>query len=485
MTLDLAVCVENVSKCYHIYNKKNDRLAQALTLGRIQRAREFWALKDISFQVQKGESVGIVGANGSGKSTLLQLLYGILQPTNGSIRVDGRICALLELGAGFNPEETGRENVLINAAIMGVPTIEVPAFYEKVAAFADIGDFINQPVKVYSTGMAMRLAFGLQISLPKEILVIDEALAVGDDLFQRRCHVALENFKDSGGTILFVSHTAGAVRQLCSTALFLDQGRLVQRGNCRTVVENYQKFLYMREPQRSQFKESLMSGRIVSTPNLPAAKLERPSKAAITVIQSLAEEASTHDQGVDRDPPPAQWEDGLTPQTTVTYQTIGAEISDPKIETFDGRRVNVLNRNERYRFRYRVTFSRAASNVIFGMLIKPTSSGVELGGGAHDSPENYAKHIQPGSVYDISFEFQACLLPGVYYLNCGVLGDLGDHDGFLHRVIDAVAFRMRNVYSRVYYGHVDFDYRTTCRLVSTVGGEMEPAEDRLALKAAG
>jgi lipopolysaccharide transport system ATP-binding protein len=445
MASELAAVVEQVGKCYHVYDKNIDRLKQSLSLGQRKLYREFWALRDISFDVKRGETLGIVGANGSGKSTLLQLLFGVLHPTVGRLQVNGKIGGLLELGAGFNPEETGRENILINAAILGVPKDQIPELYEKVIAFADIGDFLDQPVKVYSSGMAVRLGFALQINVPYDIMVIDEALAVGDELFQRRCYAALENFRDGGGTILYVSHAAASVKQLCNRALFLDHGQLVQQGRCKTVVDNYQKFLYMREPARSQFKQELMNG--------PEAGEE--SGAIADVVAR-----------VDPNLPAADYEPGLSSQTATYYQSIGAVISNPRVETTDGRRVNLLNPLERYCYRYRVEFHETAEVAVFGWLVKSTS-GLELGGGAHDSEEGYIRDARAGSVYEVSFEFTTSLYPGIYYLNCGVSGTVGTYHGFLHRVIDAVAFRVRNVYSKVHTGFVDFDYRAVCRVVNT------------------
>jgi lipopolysaccharide transport system ATP-binding protein len=444
MASELAAVVENVGKCYHVYDKNIDRLKQSLVLGKRRLYREFWALRDISFNVERGETLGIVGANGSGKSTLLQLLFGVLHPTVGRLQVNGKIGGLLELGAGFNPEETGRENILINAAILGVPADEIPELYEKVIAFADIGDFLDQPVKVYSSGMAVRLGFALQINVPYDIMVIDEALAVGDELFQRRCYAALESFRARGGTILYVSHAAASVKQLCNRALFLDHGQLVQQGRCKTVVDNYQKFLYMREPQRSAFRDQLILGGTAEEENAPA-----PPQPIVPVTLT---------------PPPPDFEPGLSSQTTTSYQSIGALILNPRIETLDGRVVNVLNPLERYRFCYRVKFDQPADGVIFGWLIKSTS-GFELGGGAHENYDGYLRDVAAGSLYDVEFEFNVSLYPGIYYLNCGVLGRADNYEGFLHRLVDVIAFRVRNIYSRINAGLVDFDYRATYRPV--------------------
>jgi len=463
MASEIVAVVENVGKCYHVYEKNIDRLKQAFVFGRRKLYREFWALRNISFEVEKGETLGIVGANGSGKSTLLQLMFGVLQPTEGRLRVQGRVGGLLELGAGFNPEETGRSNVLINAAILGVKPAEMPALFERVAAFADIGDFLDQPIKVYSSGMAVRLGFALQISVPADVLIIDEALAVGDELFQRKCYAALENFRNRGGTVIFVSHSAGSVKQMCRRAVFLDRGRIVQRGKCKTVVDNYQKFLYMREPEKSQFRAELMAAPPVPIDTDahidPMASLN-PHQAKVQLLRN----DSSYDQGVDRDPQPADYEEGLATQSATYYQPIGAVISAPRIETLDGRKVNLLNPRERYRYRYRVEFRAHAREVVFGWLVKSTS-GLELGGGAHDCSDGYVPAVNPGDVYDVSFEFNACLFPGIYYLNCGVSGTMDDFDGFLHRVIDAVAFRVRNVYSKLITGFVDFDFRASYELL--------------------
>lgn len=469
MSSSLAAAVENVSKCYHVYTRNIDRLKQAFSFGRVERYRRFWALKDISFEVKRGDSVGIVGVNGSGKSTLLQILYGVLQPTSGKVQVNGKIGAMLELGGGFNPEETGRENVLINAAIMGIAPDQIPALYERIVSFADIGEFIDQPVKVYSTGMVVRLGFALQINAPKDILIVDEAMAVGDELFQRKCYAAMEKFMDDGGTVLFVSHAAALVKQLCSTAIFLDAGRLVQKGPCKVAVDNYQKFLYMREPQRSQFKAELMAeGVPAPMPGVSDAGSERNAPPPST--EGLAAErpalAGTIDRGVDQNPPPAEFDTELAKHKSIAYQTLGAAIGDVRIETPDGRRVNVLNPGERYVFRYRVDFERESRNVIFGMLIKSTS-GVELGGGAHDAADGYLRVALRGSRYDVRFEFTACLLPGVYYFNCGVMGNNEESYAFLHRMVDVLAFRIRNVfYRRHVHGFVDFNYRANISEIS-------------------
>ncbi|MGD0463545.1 MAG: ABC transporter ATP-binding protein [Tepidisphaeraceae bacterium] len=436
--MSVMVEVHNLSKCYHVYAAPVDRVKQAITLGHKRYYREFWALRDISFSIQRGETIGIVGANGSGKSTLLQLITGVLTPTVGQVHLNGKVAALLELGAGFNPELTGRQNISINAAILGIQRQAFDELFERTLAFADIGLFIDCPVKTYSSGMGVRLAFALQMSLPKEILIVDEALAVGDELFQRKCFAALEEFRANGGTTVFVSHAAAMVKELCDRALFLDAGQLIQAGECTPVVENYQKFLFMREPQRSAFRENLRQG---SAPAAAGAELPAADKAASGPEERADGEFAPH----------------LKPQSQVVYPSQGAEISNARVETLAGRVVNILIPHFRYRFCYDVAFHEDCSHVLFGMVIK-NATGTELGGTAHAAPGLGERKVPPGSVYKVAFEFTACLLTGMFYLNCGVTGSRGDYHGFLARVVDVLVVQIRKPAARQVTGFIDFDF---------------------------
>jgi lipopolysaccharide transport system ATP-binding protein len=250
MSSEIAIKVENLSKCYHIYDKPRDRLFQMLGRGRKQYFREFWALKDVSFELKKGETVGIIGRNGSGKSTLLQMICGTLNPTSGSIQVNGRIAALLELGSGFNPEFTGRENVYMNASVLGLSKEEIDARYNDIVAFADIGEFIEQPVKTYSSGMLVRLAFAVIAHVDADVLVIDEALAVGDAFFTQKCMRFLRGFMKAG-TVLFVSHDTGSVKSLCNHAIWLEKGQVLQEGSPKDVCDLYLEAFYEAQQGRS------------------------------------------------------------------------------------------------------------------------------------------------------------------------------------------------------------------------------------------
>jgi lipopolysaccharide transport system ATP-binding protein len=239
MSSDIAIAVRDVSKVYQIYERPQDRLKQMLWRGRRTFHDEFWALRGIDFEVKKGETVGIVGRNGSGKSTLLQIICGTVTPTTGTVERNGRISALLELGSGFNPEFSGRENVFLNGAIIGMTRSEMEERFDRIAAFADIGQFIDSPVKHYSSGMFARLAFSVAIHVDPEILIVDEILAVGDMAFQRKCLNKFYEIRENGCSILFVSHDQYQVKSICQRALYLDRGRQKMFGPAGEVIDEY------------------------------------------------------------------------------------------------------------------------------------------------------------------------------------------------------------------------------------------------------
>ena len=252
MCSDIAIRVENLSKCYQIYNKPSDRLKQFLypSIKRVvgkpvhNYYQDFWALNNINFVIPKGETVGVIGKNGSGKSTLLQIICGTLTPTSGLVNTQGRIGALLELGSGFNPEFTGRENVYLNASVLGLKKDEIEAKLDDILSFADIGAFIDQPVKKYSSGMSVRLAFAVQAQIEPDILIVDEALAVGDARFQAKCFSRLQKLKEGGTSILLVTHSSEQIVQHCSYALLLNNGQQVAEGNPKLVVNQYHDILF-------------------------------------------------------------------------------------------------------------------------------------------------------------------------------------------------------------------------------------------------
>jgi ABC-type polysaccharide/polyol phosphate transport system ATPase subunit len=244
-----AITVQSVSKYYKLYSKPSDKLKEMLLLNKKKFHTDFWALRDVSFEVEKGQTVGIVGQNGSGKSTLLKIITGVLQPTTGNVCLNGRVAALLELGAGFNPEFTGRENVYLNGAIQGFSRKEMDERIEAIEAFAEIGRFIDEPVKTYSSGMYVRLAFSAAIHVDPDILVVDEALAVGDSRFQMKCFRKFEEFQEKGKTILFVTHDVQTVKQYCNYAYLLDKGKIIDYGEPNKVVNSYYQIIYANDEE--------------------------------------------------------------------------------------------------------------------------------------------------------------------------------------------------------------------------------------------
>ena len=447
---DIAIRVSNLSKCYHIYDTPRDRLKQ-FTLPRLYRMagqppkqyfREFWALKDISFEVKKGESVGIVGRNGSGKSTFLQIITGTLSPTTGTIAIHGRIAALLELGSGFNPEFTGRENVFMNAAILGLDKEEVVERFDDIAAFADIGSFIEQPVKTYSSGMVVRLAFAVAINVDPDILIIDEALSVGDELFQRKCFSRIETIRASGATILFVSHSSSAIVELCDRAVLMDAGEKLAVGEPKQIVGCYQKLLYAPMDKCEYIREQIRrAGKLPVNTHGPAENVPPEHQDPSAQFETAQE----------------SFDPNLSPSSTIEYESSGAYIESPAVLTLAGKQVNNLLRGKNYLFTYTVRFTKGASHVLFGMLIK-TVSGVELGGGTSAmSRQHRLICIKEGECYRVKFRFRCSLNPGVYFLNAGVRGVVVDVEEYLHRILDSICIRVIGNAEGFSNGNVDFD----------------------------
>ncbi|EHL22755.1 ABC transporter [Acidovorax sp. NO-1] len=459
MSSEVTIKVENLSKCYQIYQHPHHRLKQFVLphlqawfgKPRTMYFKEFWALKNVSFEIKRGETVGIIGRNGSGKSTLLQMICGTLQPTQGSIQTTGRISALLELGSGFNPEFTGRENVYMNGAVLGLTVEEISQRFDDITAFAEIGEFIEQPVKTYSSGMMVRLAFAVAINVAPDILIIDEALSVGDELFQRKCFARIEAIRKSGATILFVSHSGAQIVELCDRAILVDSGENLAIGIPKQIVGIYQKLLYAPTEKQALIREQIRH--MTDSQSDQLLKRENQPRNAF----SVEPEAQILQENFDP---------RLTPASLIEYASHGAYIGTPEIFTEDGRRVNNLVRGNIYRYRYLVTFSRFAQNVRFGMLVK-TTSGIELGGGTTaQSTCDSLNDIEPDTSYQIDFRFRCSLNPGVYFMNAGVLGDVEGNLMFLHRLVDVAMFRVLSEQNSLATGIVDFECRPNISLIS-------------------
>ena len=404
---DIAISVQNLSKCFQIYEKPRDRLKQ-FVIPRLRRIAskgpkkyfsEFWAIKDVSFEIKKGETIGIVGRNGSGKSTLLQLICGTLSPTSGSVQTSGRVAALLELGSGFNPEFTGRENVYMNAAVLGLRKEEVDERFNDIASFADIGQFIDQPVRTYSSGMMVRLAFAVAINVDPEILIVDEALSVGDELFQRKCFSRIESIRASGATILFVSHSGAQIVQLCDRAFLIDAGEMLVSSSPKQILGHYQKLISAPIDKGSQIRADIRM--------LNQSITELHVKTIGDMETKLAENNALQEY----------YDPYLKPKSTIVFESHGALIESPQVLTKTGEPVNNLIQGKCYCYVYSVRFEQDATNVRFGMLIKSTT-GMELGGAMSSSSlGNSIQNILAGSLIKIEFEFKCLLNTGVYFLN--------------------------------------------------------------------
>jgi lipopolysaccharide transport system ATP-binding protein len=449
---DFSIRVEGLSKRYEIYAQPVDRLKQMI-LPRAQRAAgrparnyfsEFWAVRDVSFDVRRGETVGIVGRNGSGKSTLLQMICGTLHPTLGTIAVSGRIAALLELGAGFNPEFTGRENVRLSGLLYGLSERELNARFDAILDFAEIGEFIDQPVKTYSSGMYVRLAFSVAINVAPDVLVVDEALSVGDEAFQRKCFARIEAIRESGATVLFVSHAAGMVVELCNRAILLDGGELLAQGLPKTIVSRYHKLLYAPGHSVAAVRDQIRGGesRVECEPGIESTNAGRRPRA-----------------GNASSPPDECWlDEGLVPRSTLRYTDRGATIGQPCVTNEHGRRVNVLHAGGEYVYSFNVTIRKPALGVRFGMAIK-TTTGFALGGATTAANAGEGLMTSPDQEYRVRFRFRALLAPGVYFLNAGVTAAEPEGEVFLDRIIDAVMIRIMPDSRRLATELVDFDVR--------------------------
>lgn len=438
---EIAIHVENLSKCYHIYGEPQDRLKQSI-FPRVQRLlsrpvkqyfKEFWALQNVSFSVPKGETVGIIGRNGSGKSTLLQVICGTLTPTSGLIETKGRIAALLELGSGFNLEFTGRENVYLNGAILGLSMEEIDARFDRIAAFADIGEFIERPVKMYSSGMIVRLAFSVQAMVDPDILIVDEALAVGDEKFQRKCFARLEELKDRGTSILFVSHSGVQINELCDRVLLLDHGTRVMYSEPLKTVRAYQRLIFAPAEEQERLVQEYKGVDLLGVVELPVdAQQETLSEISVQAVSAF-------------DP-------NLIPDTRHVYPVQGAEISSFQIMDTNYQSVNLLLPGGEYKVRFSGRFLENRTRVFFGVNFR-SISGVVVTGQRYPEDGKYIQETIAGNEFSITFGFKMVLLPGTYFVSGGIWAS--EEPNCLHRILDALMIRVLPERSSSSFGYVN------------------------------
>ena len=383
---EVAIEVRNLNKVYKLYDKPSDRFKEALRLTK-KEYKEHYALRDVDMSIYQGETVGIIGTNGSGKSTILKIITGVLNPTSGHVQVNGRISALLELGAGFDMEYNGIENVYLNGTMIGFSEEEIEAKLPEILEFADIGDYVYQPVKTYSSGMFVRLAFAVAINIDPEILIVDEALSVGDVFFQAKCYRKFEEFKEKGKTILFVSHDLSSISKYCDRVYLLNQGELLGEGTPKKMIDAYKQVLV------GQYEET--------------------------------------DQGHT-----AEGEAGQNPEL-LEYGTHQAEIQEVYIQDERGVRANAIMKGSIFSIHMKVAFHEHIPAPIFAYSIKNVI-GVEITGTNTMVEKAYLDSAEPGQVKEVVFTQEMNLQGGEYLLSLGLTGYEGDHFQVYHRLYDAL-----------------------------------------------
>lgn len=403
----IAIQVDNVSKIYKLYDNPMDRLKESLGLSKKKRYKEHYALNQVSFDVKKGECVGIIGTNGSGKSTILKIITGVLNPTSGNVKIDGRISALLELGAGFNMEYTGIENVYLNGTMIGFSKEEIDQKLDDILAFADIGDFVNQPVKTYSSGMFVRLAFAVAINIDPEILIVDEALSVGDVFFQAKCYKKFEDFKKMGKTILFVSHDLSSIARYCDRVVLLNKGVKKEEGAPQEMVDLYKKILVGADENSEK----------------------KTDEAAQTKDILHANEKSKTGK---------MWKDNFEINPNVDeYGNGEAHIIDFAVVDDMGNITNTIVKGTRFTIKSKVQFENDVYDPIFTYTFK-TLKGQDITGTNTMYEKKSIGLAGKGDVYVASFSQEMNLQGGEYLLSISCTGFKGSEFVAYHRLYDVI-----------------------------------------------
>lgn len=408
MDNNIAIKVDHVSKMYKLYDKPSDRLKESLGLTRKKKYHEHWALNDVCFEVKKGETVGIIGTNGSGKSTILKIITGVLNPTAGEVAINGRISALLELGAGFNMEYTGIENVYLNGMMIGFSREEIDQRLDDILKFADIGDFVNQPCKTYSSGMFVRLAFAVAINIDPEILIVDEALSVGDVFFQAKCYKKFEDFKKMGKTILFVSHDLGSISKYCDRVVLLNRGKKLAEGTPKEMVSMYKRIMVNQDKAEE-----------IAAHQMDMSSLEEDDEKEI-------KEAACE----------GQWKNhyNLNPDVD-EYGNGAAEIEDFAIIDENGNYTNAIVKGTRFRLKSKVKFKQDVHDPIFTYTFK-NIQGVAITGTNTMYEKKDVPLAKEGETYVATFEQDMFLQGGEYLLSMSCTGYRDGEFQVYHRLYD-------------------------------------------------
>jgi lipopolysaccharide transport system ATP-binding protein len=463
---DTAVKLEKVSKFYKLYHSPKDRLKEALHPFGKKLHREFYALKNIDLEVKRGEILGIVGRNGSGKSTLLQLIARIIPANSGHLTVNGRISTLLDVGAGMDPNFTGIQNIFFGGLMQGFSHEEMKLRLDEIAAFADIGDFIHQPLKTYSWGMRARLGFALAVNVDPEILVVDEVLAVGDVMFQRKCYARMETMLTSGCTVLYVTHNANTANELCTRVILLDQGEVILDAPPRVTTAKFEQLLFSSPDRVAEVRREIGKLNHLSD-------TEKTSLAAAFAAPLPPEPAAEPTIGQGRLEEQPDLLPQMVSQSRVVYRTRDVDILDVHIRTLSGQRVNSLVPHQEYIYSYTVHFHEAFGNVQFGMKFR-TVSGIEVTG-MTVRPESMAglrlERIEKGDRLEINWHFRNRLLPGEYFTNAGVSTRTGNGFEFLGRIVDALVFNVKTGQAEEVSGIVELVQRVELKRLRPPAGD--------------
>ncbi len=420
---DYAIRVRDVSKMYKLYNRNKDRIMDAFGLSKEPRYREHYALHGLSFDVKRGETVGIIGTNGAGKSTILKIITGVLNATSGDVDINGRISALLELGAGFNMEYTGIENVYLNGTMIGYSREEIDAKMDNILSFADIGDFVYQPVKTYSSGMFVRLAFAVAINIDPEILIVDEALSVGDVFFQNKCYKKFEDFKKQGKTILFVSHDLGSISKYCDRVVLLDHGKKLSEGTPKDMINIYKKLM------TGTAVEDALAASHNNDLDDSGKKKGKSSKANEMINKNVS---ISDNSGI-------PWKNNFAINPDINeYGSKKAEIVDFAIVDNDGLLTNSIVKNEYFTIKSKVHFNEDIKNPIFTYTFRNVK-GVDITGTNTMYEKEYIDLAKAGEEYVASFTQKMNLQGGEYLLSISCTGydDNGELVAY-HRLYDLI-----------------------------------------------
>lgn len=431
-----AIEVKDVTKIYRLYDKPIDRLKESLSLTHKSRHKDFFALNGLSFTVKKGETVGIIGTNGSGKSTILKIITGVLTPTTGTVAVEGKISALLELGAGFNMDYTGIENIYMNGTMMGYTKKEMDDKLQEILDFADIGDFVYQPVKTYSSGMFVRLAFALAINVEPELLIVDEALSVGDVFFQAKCYRRMEEIRKSGTTILMVTHDMGSIIKYCDKVVLLNKGEFIAEGNAGRMVDLYKKILANQMDSLRAELENDYSGKMAGAENYGKGAADAGAGQAAGAGNSGRAGMTGEKNGAGGGKQTGLMKDKITINSNRTEYGDGrAEIFDLGLFDARGNLTNLLLKGEMFTIKERIRFHAPLKCPIFTYTIKD-KKGTDLSGTNTMYEGADVKPVQKGDVYDVSFTQKMTLQGGEYLLSMSCTGFEGEEHVVYHRLYD-------------------------------------------------